>query len=150
MKRVEQVLKKNFNLKVRRIVDKNSKDIVVLELPEFGILITKDSTLMDNRDYRCILVNEERLDDQVYLGSLNKEILWNLIESGYLRKLRLEYPGAFKAIIVKADWGRKIINRRLEKLEDKPKHRFERKMNEDYKKEFVRSFMEDPGFFDKL
>ena len=150
MKRIDTVLKGQFKLKVRRIIDKAVKEIVALEVIDFGILITKESSITDEKNYRCIYVNGDKLDEQVYVASLNKEILWELIKAGYLRKLRLEHPGAFKAMIVGAGWGLKIIDKRLSELENRPRNRFEISMNEEYKKNFTRSFMEDPGFFDKL
>lgn len=151
MRRIEVVLKERFKLSVRKKY--RGKIVSELMVPEFGIIIHDSITPIPAQAaslYHLIEIDSDRLDDQTYIGSLNTEIFWKLVEAGYVRKIRIENKTLHKAIIINSGWGLNIINHRLKRLGNAPKNSYLVNLNEDFKANLEIAYMNNPEFFDFL
>lgn len=80
-----------------------------------------------------------------------EEILWTLMQSGYIKLIRMNFPRQFNKLIVSEDFGNKIINERLKRWGDAPKYRFfveENKKAKELPATMVLSM--EPSFFDYM
>lgn len=96
--------------------------------------------------WRVVLI---KLGDD--LEERKMEIIWELMESGYMHYLRMSHPRTFKHLVSLQGWDRKIISKRLEIYGNSQKYSYLKELNEDALKEsasFILSL--DPGFFDFL
>jgi len=79
------------------------------------------------------------------------EILWTLMQSGYIKLIRMNFPRQFNKLIVSENFGNKIIDERLRRWGDIPKYRFfveENKKAKEMPATMVLST--EPGFFDYM
>lgn len=157
MKRIEIVLKEQFGLTVKRRLA--GKEIVELIIPDYGIAIIdarlgiptqmhhdKNEVHVDN--YHVIPIDKKKLDDQLYIGEITVAVFWGLIRAGYLRKLRMENARRHKILLVTHKWAVKIIQKRLEEYDGRPKYRFLIEENQRYLSNLTLSYMSNPEFFD--
>ena len=88
-------------------------------------------------------------------SEISDKLMWLLIEKGYMAYAREQVGGRgetmFRQLVVDQRWGEKIINKRIEMCEDKPKHMFKKlRMEEFLKLGTHRIIAYYPGFFDYL
>lgn len=80
-----------------------------------------------------------------------EDVIWYLIERGYMSYLRDINKRLFATIIDQQGWGLRIIKKRLEFYKDKPEYTFRRIKNEEmYKFPMPRIISSFSGFFDFL
>ncbi len=79
-----------------------------------------------------------------------ESFIWELMKSGYLKWLRLSYPRQFKDLIVTQNFGRKIIDKRLELWDNKAKFKFLIEENKAYKSAIGYALSQNPAFFDMI
>lgn len=80
-----------------------------------------------------------------------EETIWKLMEGGYMRWIRVTYPRAFNELIIMQEFGKRIINRRLEVYGNKPKYKFLIEDNEDSKHYPATTVLSwDSGFYDLM
>lgn len=114
------------NYKIDRLIKAISVQFVAVD---FGVVITgfvaeeyklvKDSTEQAYPDHRRIYIAHsdnmlEKKDD----------VLWALMQSGYMHWLRTEYNRDFRNFVIMQEFGKKIINKRLEIWADQAKYRY--------------------------
>lgn len=144
-----------FKLKYRK--DNIVKGVSIQFLvPEFGILICG----IDRLDYKLVndnivkkypgwRVNYITTNDDLIEAKDN--VLWDLMRSGYIKWLRLNYERSFVYLITTQGLGNKIINKRLEIFGNAQKYKFFIEDNKLSKKHlFTRVLALDPGFFDYM
>jgi hypothetical protein len=80
-----------------------------------------------------------------------EDIIWALMQSGYIKLIRMNFPRQFNKLIVSENFGNKIIDERLRRWGDVPKYRFfveENKKAKEMPATMVLSM--EPGFFDYM
>lgn len=123
-------------------------------IEDFGVLIcgihatdysmVSDFVARNFQGWRKIFVS---LTDS--LIDKKQEIIWELMRSGYMRYLRINYIRQFKNALITNDLGRQIIQKRLESWGKKPKYKHLIIENEDALKIGVNYLLGvDPSFFD--
>jgi len=127
-----------------------------LTIERFGTkIIFVPNSEEDNPDFykkdkwRRIYINEADLESD--LLAQKETIIWGLMEAGYMRYLRMEYPNIFRRQISLNGWDRKIIEKRLKMYGNKPKYNYLRQLNQEAlgtAAGYVLSM--DPGFYDFL
>ncbi len=58
------------------------------------------------------------------LVEMRFDVIWTLMQSGYMKWVRINYPREFKNLIIEGGFGNRIIDERLKRWGDLPKHRF--------------------------
>lgn len=123
-------------------------------IEDFGVIICA----IDRKDYSIVdSAVEESFEGwrKVYIATTDdmnqkrEELLWELMRSGYMKYVRFNYPHFFKNLIIMHDFGRKVIEKRLEVWGDKPKYKFMILDNKDARR-LSSSYLlsTEPGFFD--
>lgn len=125
-------------------------DITSFEFPEFGVevIFLGGSTTLSGteEDNRFVYIKPYDI-----LQDKKMEVFWELMKSGYMHYLRIEYPRTFKDLIINRGWDRKIIEKRLELYNDKPRYQYLIQINKDALRESASYILSiDPGFFDFL
>jgi hypothetical protein len=125
-------------------------DITSFEFSEFGvevIFLGGSTTLSGTEgDNRFVYIKPDDI-----LQDKKMEVFWELMKSGYMHYLRIEYPRTFKDLIINRGWDRKIIEKRLELYNDKPRYQYLIQINKDALRESASYILSiDPGFFDFL
>ena len=129
---------------------------VVFEVALFGFvlcglnptdyLLVKDTL---SRRYSGWRVKYVTTADQVW--EHKNDIIWSLMRCGYLRYIRQNYKNQFNHLIIMSDFGKQIINKRLEIWGDKPKYKW---LVEENKRALMESgtyvISMDPSFFDYM
>lgn len=139
--------------KVDRVIKGISFQFVV---EQFGTIVCglnrQDYKLVDNQikqsypGWRVVYITT--FDNML---EKKEETIWKLMEGGYMRWVRLTYPRPYTELIVMQEFGKKIINKRLEIYKDKPRYRFLIEDNEDAKHYPATSILSwDPGFYDSM
>lgn len=122
---------------------------------DFGVLISimdsVDYTFVKNAvataypDYRYVFVST-----QDNLVEAKDEVVWTLMQSGFMRYVRTNYPRQFNNLIQEG-FGDKIINERLKRWGDQPKYKFLREENKKAKGLPTSMIISnDPAFFDYM
>lgn len=79
------------------------------------------------------------------------DVIWALMRGGYMKYIRTTYPRAFKELITFQEFGKKIINKRLEIWNNQPCYRYLIEDNEDAKLNPVTYILAlEPSFYDYL
>ncbi len=135
----------------KRVPIKNIYDVFLLE--DLGVVVAG----IDPSDYSVML---SKLVDQyagyrlIFISTIDNmfikkdEVIWDLMRSGYIRYIRLNYQRQFTNI-VQQNFGRKIISERLKVWENDPKYKYlieENKRCLDIPAPFI--VTTDPAFFD--
>jgi len=58
------------------------------------------------------------------LVEVRYEVIWTLMQSGYMKWIRINFPREFKNLVIESGFGNRIIDERLKRWGDLPKHRF--------------------------
>jgi len=124
--------------------------MTIFEMPLFGTKIIFNETTLTGTEYdeswRIVIVNPSDLFEEKKM-----EIFWELMNSGYVRYLRIEAPRTFKSMIVNQGWDKRIIKKRLEIYKEDAKYNYLREINKWALKESSAYVLAmDPGFFDFL
>jgi hypothetical protein len=78
-----------------------------------------------------------------------ERIVWGLVKGGYFHYLRNNYKKTFHHMISNEGWGRRIIQERLKRQKELPKHVYFAELNNDALRAAETWVMsQDPGFFD--
>jgi len=125
-------------------------------MEDFGVVVS----VITPGDYTLI---RERVDDlfksysPLYISekdNLNEkryEIIWTLMQSGYMKWLRLSYPAQFPNILDAGNLGNLIIDERLYRWDNKAKFKYLIQDNLEAKQVgFRRMLTHDPSFFDYM
>ena len=79
------------------------------------------------------------------------EVIWELMRSGYMKWVRLNFPRDFTNLITMQNFGNKIINQRLKIWAGQSKYKFFIEDNESAKKYPANYVMaSDPSYFDYM
>jgi hypothetical protein len=82
---------------------------------------------------------------------IRQNLVWALMEGGYIKYIRQNFPRQFNDLITMQNYGNKIIDERLKRWNNCPKNLFF--INENMRARRVASTMIlsiDPGFFDYM
>ena len=128
-----------------------------LVVDEFGVIICG----IERADYTLIKDSVDRsfgdgwrvvyvaMQDPLY--EKKEEILWELMRSGYIRYIRNKYPRQFRELIVMQNFGKKIIEKRLEVWGGDPKYKYLVDENKAALNEAATYIMSmDPSFYDYM
>jgi len=58
------------------------------------------------------------------LTEIRYEVIWTLMQSGYMKWIRINYPREFKNLVIETGFGNRIIAERLKRWGDLPKNTF--------------------------
>lgn len=123
---------------------------------QFGTVVTglvgseyklvSDSVIQAYPDFRKVYI--AHTDNMM---EKKDEVLWALMQGGYMSWIRTNYPRDFKNLVTMQEFGKKIINRRLEIWNDQASYRY----LIDYNKAALRQpatymLSIDPSFFDYM
>lgn len=120
--------------------------IVVCVLDVIDIMAVRNKVNESYKDWRIFYVTTD--DDLVYKKD---ELLFELMRCGYMKWIRLSYPRQFNQIVSLTNLGSRIIRKRLELWDNRPKYKFLIEDNTDALANptpYVLSL--DPGFFDYM
>jgi len=79
-----------------------------------------------------------------------EEIIWTLMQSGYMKFIRTNFEPQFKNLVMN-NFGNKIIDERLKRWGDQPKFKFFIEENKDKRQLPVNMILAtDPSFFDMM
>lgn len=97
-------------------------------------------------DHRCVYVST--FDN---LLEAKDEIIWVLMEGGYMKFIRMNFPRQFNDVITMQGFGNKIIDERLRRWANQPKYKFLIEENEKAKDMPATMVLSaEPGFFDHM
>ena len=136
------------------------------------VYLVKDVSVQFICDDFGVIVNAINRVDYVYINKVTKEnfpghryvyistfddlleakeaIIWMLMQSGYMRFIRLNFERQFKDLMMNG-FGNKIIDERLKRWGDQPKFKFFVEENKKARQLPVNMFLaEDPAFFDTM
>lgn len=141
------------NYKVDRVIRGISVQFVI---EQFGTIVCginrQDYKLVDDQikqsypDWRVVYITT--FDNML---EKKEEVIWKLMEGGYMRWIRLTYPRPFTELVVMQEFGKRIIDRRLEVYSNKPKYRSLIEDNEDAKNHPATTILSwEPGFYDYM
>ena len=109
---------------------------VQFAVDEFGLVVCginrSDYAVVDSmvkkayKDWRIMYITT--YDD---INEKKEEVIWELMKSGYLRWIRLNFHRQFQDFIIMQGFGRKIIEKRLKTWNNQPKYKFLIADNED-------------------
>jgi len=120
--------------------------IIICALEVTDIVVVRSKVIEFYKDWRVFYITT---DDDLF--HKKDELLYELMRCGYMKWIRLTYPRQFNKVIGLTDLGHKIIRKRLELWENKPKYKF---LIEDNKDALLNSTSYvvalDPGFFDYM
>lgn len=112
--------------KVDRLISSISFQFVV---PRFGIVVTgfvgseyklvSDSVVQAYPDFRKVYI--AHTDNMM---EKKDEVLWALMQGGYMGWLRTEYGRDFRNLVIMREFGKKIINKRLEMWDNKARYMY--------------------------
>jgi hypothetical protein len=146
-----RTLKVSFRTKV--LVKDVSRQFIV---DDFGVVVS----VINRADYTFVkrAVQEElpghryvfvsTFDDMI---EAKEEIIWTLMQSGYLKYIRLNFQRQFNDLITQQNFGNKIIDERLRRWGDEPRFKFfieENKKAKEMPGTMVLSM--EPAFFDYM
>jgi len=123
---------------------------------DFGLVVA--TALIEDRSYVQGYLENKLSDYRLFLitnlsnmGEERQKIVWSLMEGGYMRYVRNNFPRQFTDLITMQNYGNKIIDERLRRWDDKPAYRFF--VDENTKAKTVPTTMIlaiEPGFFDYM
>lgn len=139
--------------KVDRLISTISIQFVSLQ---FGTVVTgflgseyklvSDSVSQTYPDFRKVYI--------AHTDSLlekKDEVLWALMQGGYMNWLRTEYQRDFKNLITFQEFGKKIINKRLSMWEGKARYKYLIQYNESALRQPATYILSiDPSFYDYM
>lgn len=120
--------------------------VVVCVLDVIDIVVVRNKVNELYKDWRIFYITTD--DDLFYKKD---ELLYELMRCGYMKWIRLVYPRQFNQVVTLTDLGAKIMRKRLEIWNNKPKYKFLIEDNTDAlnnSTSYVLSL--DPGFFDYM
>jgi len=147
MERLANEIKSLYGVPFRKL--RRGTETVAIDIHNYGILVTSDSSLMNNKMH-CVQVESHKLDNRQYCNTIIAQVFWFLIEAGYLHELRNDRPGFFRMLIMENGWAKKIIDKRLERWGDLPKYQNLVRINKEYLDNLSFNFQRKPWFFDFL
>ena len=129
---------------VQYVIDIFGVVVSVINPTDYGVVNEKIDTVF--KDYRKIFISEkDDLDEKRY------ETIWALMQSGYMRWLRFQYPSQFPSLIESNNLSNLIIDERLKRWSNKPMYKFLIQDNIEAKSVGSRRLLSlDPGFFDYM
>lgn len=144
-------------LRVPYIITSVVKNITTQYIIEdFGVAVSiitpGDYTLIRDRvdavfkNYSALFISEkDNLNEKRY------DIIWTLMQSGYMKWLRMSFPSQFPNILDAGNLGNLIIDERLHRWDNKPKFKYLIQDNLEAKNVgFRRMLSHDPSFFDYM
>jgi len=128
---------------------------VQLICEDFGVIVNAinrsdyayiNKITMENfPNYRYIYIST--FDD---LLEAKEEIIWTLMQSGYMKFIRTKFERQFKNLMM-SGFGNKIIDERLKRWGDQPKFKFFVEENKEARQLPVNMVLApDPAFFDMM
>ncbi len=79
------------------------------------------------------------------------ELIWELMKSGYMKWIRINYKGQFDNLITMQNFGNRIIDQRLKIWNGKEKYKFMIDDNTDARNRAASSILtREPAFFDSM
>ncbi len=149
------VMMKAFRVdyKLERLIKSITFQFIV---PDFGLVATgmvaseykiiSDSVIQEYPDYRKIYI--AHTDNFM---EKKEDVLWALMRGGYIKWLRSQYQRDFKNLVVMQEFGKKIINKRLEVWDGQTRYNYLIRYNEDAKVQPATYMLSiDPSFFDYM
>ena len=123
---------------------------------DFGVVVTgikrvdykeyDDSFRMKFDGYRLIYVTT---DDSI--ADKRLEVIWDLMRSGYMKWIRLNFPREFTNLITSSNFGNTIIEERLKIWGDQPRFKFLIEDNASAKNYPASMLLaQEPAFFDYM
>jgi len=129
---------------VQYVVDMFGVVVSVINPTDYSVINEKIDVVF--KDYRKIFISEkDNLDEKRY------ETIWALMQSGYMRWLRFQYPAQFPSLINSNSLSNLIIDERLKRWANKPMYKFLIQDNIEAKNIGTHRLLSvDPGFFDYM
>lgn len=120
--------------------------VVVNVMNGVDYTIVNEKTIEVFKDYRHIFVStSDSIDEKRY------EIIWALMQSGYMKYIRESYASQFSNILETDGLGNRIIDERLKRWDNKPMYSYLIKDNLSAKEIDIRRLLtHDPSFFDYM
>ena len=130
------------NITTQYIVEDFGVVVSVMNPGDYVLITDRLESLL--KDYRIVLVTEhDNFEEKRY------EIIWSLMQSGYIRWLRMLYPAQFPTILEAGNLCNLIIDERLKRWANKPMYKFLIQDNIEARKLGLRRMLsQDPGFYD--
>jgi len=103
----------------------------------------------DDRGWKVFLIDVDKLkSDPAYY---REDLMWYLVEKGYMQYIRNISENVFKNILMGAGWAVKIMKKRIELSGKDPEHTFMRITAEEMLKlPLAKIISFNPGYFDYL
>lgn len=104
-------------------VNKNSLEKRYIDIPGFGVRIVFSSNRANyDADYKMMYYNP--VADENDILSFGNELMWHVLENGYMAYIR-EHPDGgneniFRKFLISEGWGKRIIDKRIEAWEKIP------------------------------
>lgn len=107
-----------------------NKDNVIkrfIDIPLFGVrIVFSGSTTNYDSSKKMMYFNPEAGEQSI--TDFGHELMWHLIENGYMAYIRHHIDGnnenIFRKLIISEGWGRRILDKRLEEWQKNPHKRF--------------------------
>jgi hypothetical protein len=126
------------------LIDDFGVVVSVINFNDFEIIDDKLNDVL--KGYRKVYITDR--DD---VGNKRYEIIWALMESGYMRWLRLNYATIFPNILKEGGLSNLIIDERLRRWNNTPKYKYLIGENVEAKTANLNRLLSiDPGFFDYM
>jgi len=128
---------------------KSTKEFALFEIQEFGLRViwSLEKYEEKNDEWNIVIVYPQHSQRLV-----RERVIWGLAKGGFFHYLRTNYPNTFNKMLAGRegeDWHRKIINKRLDEFEAKPKYNYYRDLNEQALNESSMIILSiDQGFYD--
>lgn len=132
------------NITTQYIIDMFGVIVSVLMPGDYTVVSDRlDAIFKDHSKF--FITEKDNLNDKRY------EIIWMLMQSGYMRWLRFQYPSQFPSLLEESNLSNLIIDERLKRWANKSMYKFLIQDNIDAKNIGVRRLLSiDPGFFDYM
>jgi hypothetical protein len=107
----------------------------------------------EDNGWKVFLLSKDKLNREPYY--FREDVMWYLVSRGYLGYIRESEVGGneriFRAFIVDAGWGQKIMEKRLEIYGDKPEYTYLKLRTEELiAMPLPKVISYIPGYFDYL
>jgi len=126
------------------LIDDFGVVVSVINHTDFDVVDDKINNVL--KGYRKVYITDR--DD---VGNKRYEIIWALMESGYMKWLRENYTTIFPNILKEGGLSNLIIDERLRRWDNKPMYKYLIRENIDAKTANLNRLLSiDPGFFDYM
>jgi hypothetical protein len=121
--------------------------LIVLAIPdEQDVSYVQSYVANKLKDYRMTSIT-----NLSNLSETRQNLIWSLMEGGFMKYIRINFPRQFGDLMTMQNYGNKIIDERLRRWKNLPKHVFFINENISAKRTPTTMILSiEPGFFDYM